>query len=57
MAHSMGAQLRQCVIESSSVQLLGVVNAYAARLAESAGGQALYLSEFRMPRMACLIWA
>lgn len=44
MAHSMGAQLRQCVIQSSSVQLLGVVNAYAARLAEAAGAQALYLS-------------
>ncbi|MDF1684060.1 MAG: methylisocitrate lyase [Legionellaceae bacterium] len=44
MVHSKGTQLRKLVVESKSVQLLGVVNAYAARLAEAAGAQALYLS-------------
>jgi methylisocitrate lyase len=41
---SKGKVLRKLVVESKSIQLLGVVNAYVARLAEAAGAQALYLS-------------
>jgi methylisocitrate lyase len=44
MVDSKGKLLRTSMIESKSVQLLGVVNAYAARLAEAAGAKALYLS-------------
>lgn len=44
MVDSRGKQLRQLVTESKPVQLLGVINAYAARLAEAAGAKALYLS-------------
>jgi len=41
---SRGKQLRQLVTKPKPVQLLGVINAYAARLAEAAGAEALYLS-------------
>ncbi len=41
---SKGKQLRDCIAQNASVQLLGVINAYAARLAEKAGASALYLS-------------
>lgn len=44
MVDSKGTQLKKCVAASKSVQFLGVINAYAARLAEAAGAQALYLS-------------
>lgn len=44
MVDSQGRRLRELVAASMSVQLLGVVNAYAAQLAESLGAQALYLS-------------
>ncbi len=40
----MGKKLRALVKEESPVQLLGTVNAYAAMLAEVAGGKAIYLS-------------
>ncbi len=41
---SKGKVLKTLLQESSSVQLLGVINAYAARLAEVSGAKALYLS-------------
>jgi methylisocitrate lyase len=41
---SKGKQLRALVSEGACVQVLGVINAYAARLAEHAGARALYLS-------------
>ena len=44
MFNSKGKILRARVRDASSVQLLGVINAYAARLAEVAGAEALYLS-------------
>lgn len=44
MSDSKGKQLRALVSEGASVQVLGVINAYAARLAEGAGARALYLS-------------
>ncbi|MCH9757399.1 MAG: methylisocitrate lyase [Gammaproteobacteria bacterium] len=44
MFSSSGKALRTLVIDTPPVQLLGVINAYAAQLAEAAGAQALYLS-------------
>jgi len=44
MVDSRGKQLRALTTKPEPVQLLGVINAYAARLAEAAGAQALYLS-------------
>jgi methylisocitrate lyase len=41
---SKGKQLRTLVHENTCVQVLGVINAYAARLAEQAGARALYVS-------------
>jgi methylisocitrate lyase len=41
---SKGKILRDAVNHAAPVQLLGVINAYAARLAEAAGAEALYLS-------------
>jgi methylisocitrate lyase len=42
--NSKGKQLRARVNHVPPVQLLGVINAYAAKLAEAAGAEALYLS-------------
>jgi methylisocitrate lyase len=39
-----GARLRTAIAEERPLQLVGVINAYAARLAEQAGFRALYLS-------------
>lgn len=44
MFHSKREYFRALVQSESSVQLLGVINAYAARLAEASGARALYLS-------------
>lgn len=44
MFDSKGKVLRSRVNQPIPVQLLGVINAYAARLAEAAGAEALYLS-------------
>jgi methylisocitrate lyase len=44
MTLSPGAKLRQAVIRERSLQMVGAINAYAARLAEATGFQALYLS-------------
>jgi methylisocitrate lyase len=41
---SPGARLRTAIAEERPLQLVGVINAYAARLAEQAGFRALYLS-------------
>ena len=44
MLESKGKQFRSLVETSAPLQLLGVIHAYAARLAEHAGARALYLS-------------
>ena len=44
MIESKGGRLRTLVHEAPPVQVLGVINAYAAMLAEKAGAQVLYLS-------------
>lgn len=44
MTESMGKRFRALVREAPPLQVLGVINAYAAMLAETAGAQALYLS-------------
>jgi len=41
---SAGAQFRDAVAQESPLQVVGVINAYAARLAEATGFQALYIS-------------
>jgi methylisocitrate lyase len=41
---SPGARLRTAIAEERPLQLVGVINAYAARLAEQTGFRALYLS-------------
>jgi len=41
---SAGKRFRDLVAESPPVQILGAINAYCAKLAESAGAKALYLS-------------
>ncbi len=43
-AESPGARFRAAVQEEKPLQVVGVINAYAARLAESAGFKALYVS-------------
>jgi methylisocitrate lyase len=42
--NSMGKQFRTLVSQQSPLPVLGTINAYAAMLAEQAGGMALYLS-------------
>lgn len=42
--HSSGHHFRTLINESAPVQILGAINAYCAKLAESAGAKALYLS-------------
>lgn len=44
MYESRGSILRACIKQTAPVQLLGAINAYTAKLAESAGAKALYLS-------------
>ncbi len=44
MFDSKGEHFRTLLQNEASVQLLGVINAYAARLAEASGARALYLS-------------
>lgn len=41
---SAGARFRQALVSESPLQIVGVINAYAAKLAENAGFKALYLS-------------
>jgi methylisocitrate lyase len=43
-SRSAGAQFRQVLREERPLQLVGAINAYAARLAEAVGFRALYLS-------------
>lgn len=42
--NSAGAKFRQCLIEEKPLQIVGAVNAYAARLAKESGFKALYVS-------------
>src|ERR1700691_5490715 len=42
--HSTGAQLRAAVTAERPLQVVGTINAYAARLAAASGFKALYLS-------------
>ena len=44
MTNSMGKKFRQAVTQNKPLQVLGTINAYCAMLAESVGGQAIYLS-------------
>ncbi len=44
MTLSAGAKFRQAVIDESPLQVVGAINAYAARMAEQTGFKALYLS-------------
>jgi methylisocitrate lyase len=44
MIHSAGARLRQAVRDEQPLQVVGAINAYAARMAEATGFKALYLS-------------
>src|SRR3989304_3812606 len=41
---SPGARFRAALVEEKPLQVVGVINAYAARLAEKSGFRALYLS-------------
>jgi len=41
---SAGTRFRQALVEEKPLQVVGVINAYAAKLAENAGFKALYLS-------------
>jgi hypothetical protein len=50
---SPGAQFRAAVAESAVTQVVGVVNAYAARLAEASGFRALYLSGGGVAACSC----
>lgn len=42
--NSAGAKFRQCLTEENPLQIVGAVNAYAARLAKESGFKALYVS-------------
>ncbi|MBC7984113.1 MAG: methylisocitrate lyase [Candidatus Obscuribacterales bacterium] len=44
MANSAGARLRAAVLQEQPLQVVGAINAYAARMAEASGFKALYLS-------------
>lgn len=44
MSNSPGQRLRDLIKNEGAVQVLGVINAYAARLAEAQGAKAIYLS-------------
>lgn len=44
MPNSMGKRFKTLVNEQAPLQVLGTINAYSAMLAETAGGQAIYLS-------------
>jgi methylisocitrate lyase len=44
MTNSAGARLRQVVKEERPLQVVGAINAYAARMAQATGFKALYLS-------------
>ncbi len=58
MSDSAGLRFRQAVEAERPLQVVGVINAYCARLAEEAGFRALYLSgaASQTLRSACLIW-
>lgn len=44
MLESMGKKFKNLIASSAPIQVLGVINAYCAMLAESAGAKAIYLS-------------
>ncbi|MDF1757988.1 MAG: methylisocitrate lyase [Legionellaceae bacterium] len=44
MQNSMGKSLKNLIAENSPVQVLGVINAYSAMLAEQSGAKAIYIS-------------
>src|SRR5215510_14450801 len=44
MTNSPGARLRQAVRDERPLQVVGAINAYAARMAQATGFRALYLS-------------
>ena len=48
-----GERLRNAVIEERPLQVVGAVNAYAARLAEAAGFKALYVSGGGVAASSC----
>ena len=48
-----GERLRNAMIEESPLQMVGAVNAYAARLAEAAGFKALYVSGGGVAASSC----
>lgn len=50
---SAGARFRDAVARESPLQVVGVINAYAARLAEAAGFQALYISGGGVAAASC----
>lgn len=52
-SNSQGARLRQAVAQEQPLQVVGAVNAYAARLAEAAGFQALYVSGGGVAASSC----
>ena len=51
--NSPGARLRRAVAEERPVQVVGAVNAYAARLAEASGFRALYVSGGGVAASSC----
>ncbi|MFV2066437.1 MAG: methylisocitrate lyase [Pirellulales bacterium] len=55
MSHlnSAGARFRTAVAQETPLQVAGVINAYAARLAEAAGFQALYISGGGVAASSC----
>lgn len=50
---SAGARFRKAVAREKPLQVVGVINAYAARLAEGAGFQALYISGGGVAAASC----
>ncbi len=55
MSKSQGSRLRASMIQECPLQVVGVVNAYAARLAEAVGFKALYVSGSGVAASSCAI--
>ena len=53
MTQSAGKKFRQAVIKESPLQVVGAINAYAARLAEAQGFNALYISGGGVAASSC----
>ena len=54
-AQSPGARLRDAVVQERPLQVVGAINAYAARLAEASGFKALYVSGGGVAASSCAI--